>query len=185
MYYHFILNFIFKFHLVFINLFRWQWFKCVCPFIIIKRIPIFKSIMLDLSIKLSRYPQQDVTCMHWKHITQNLINILINWKRNQDLFNHFHLTTIIQQLQPIKSIMLNHIQVQFTNKDNTSYISPTSIIYNQITLFILYMATCMKYVLFLAKSTTLVKSNILLALIIPKSIYIHHHLHLCFHSWNQ
>jgi len=137
--------------------------------------------MIDLPIKLSRYTQQDVTCMHWNHITQNLINILINRKQNQDLFSHFHLTTIIEQLQPIKSIMLNHIQVQFTNNDNTSYISLTSIIYNQITLFILYMATCMKDVLFLAESSTLVKSNILSALIIPKSIYIHHHLHLCFH----
>ena len=63
--------------------------------------------------------------------------------------------------------MLNHIQVQFTNKDNTIYISPTFIIYNQITLFILYMATRIKDVLFLAESSTLVKSNILSALIMP------------------
>jgi len=60
---------------------------------------------------------------------------------------HFHLTTIIQQLQYIRSIMLNRIQVHFTNKGSTRYISTTSTIYNQTTHLVLYMAMPMKDVL--------------------------------------
>jgi len=56
---------------------------------------------------LIRSPQQDVTCMHWNYITQNLIYILPNKKCNQNLLSHFQLTTIIQQLEPIRFIMLN------------------------------------------------------------------------------
>jgi hypothetical protein len=49
----------------FINLFRLQWCKHVCPSILLKRILIFKFIMSSLSIKMSRSPQQNVTFMHW------------------------------------------------------------------------------------------------------------------------
>jgi hypothetical protein len=147
LYYHFSFTFPFQFQLVFIKLSRWQWCKCTYPSIIFKRIPIFKAIILYLPIKLSKSPQQDMTCMHWNHITHNLINILSNKKQDQDLLGHFHLTTIIQQLQSIRSIMLNCTQVHFTNKDSTGYISTTSTIYNKTTHLALYMATCIKDVL--------------------------------------
>jgi hypothetical protein len=153
----------------FINLFRLQWCKHVCPSILLKRILIFKFIMSSLSIKMSRSPQQNVTFMHWNHVTQNLINILLNWKRNQNLLSHFHLTTIIQQLQPLRSIMLNCTQIPWSN-----YINSTSIIYNQTIHLVLYMAMCMEDVLLLTISSTLAETNYLSASSLPKLISITH-----------
>jgi len=47
--------------------------------------------------------------------------------------------------------MLNHIQVQFTYKDSTSYISITPTIYNQTTHLVLYIEIHIEDVLLLAK----------------------------------
>jgi hypothetical protein len=153
----------------FVNLFRLQWCKHVCSFIVLKRIHIFKFIMSSLSIKMLRSPQQDVTFMHWNYVTQNLINIFSSWKRNQNLFSHFHLTTIIQQLQPLRSIMLNCTQIP-----RSSYINSTFIIYNQTIHLVLYMVTCMEDVFLLTISSTLAETNYLLASSLPKLIFIIH-----------
>ena len=70
--------------------------------------------------------------------------------------------------------MLNHTQVQFTNRGSTSYINATFTIYNQTTHLVLYNGTRMENVLFLVESSTQAKTNILLALIMPKPISIFH-----------
>jgi len=65
------------------------------------------------------------------------------------MLSHFHLTTIIQPLQSIRSIMLNSQQVQFTNKGNITHSNTTSTIYDQITHLVLHMTMYMKDVLHL------------------------------------
>lgn len=105
--------------------------------------------MCRFFVKLLWFPHEDVTCIHWKHITHNLINILSNKKWNQYLLSHFHLTTIIQSLQSIRSMMHNSTQVQFTSKGSTSYISIIFTIYNQTKHLVLYMATCLEDVFYL------------------------------------
>ena len=103
-------------------------------------IPIFNPIMNCLLIILSWSPQQNVTCLLWYHVAQNLINIFPNRKWNHNLFSHFHFTTIIQPLQSLyglacltvhKFSLLTRMALQTLTQLPLSIIKPHTLLYTK------------------------------------------------------
>src|ERR1041384_5661439 len=90
--------------------------------------------------------KQNLPSMHWHHITQHIIMIFTNGKRNDRLSIYLNLSTFIQPLKFVRAWVRLCRQPQSINQECTYHIGTATSIHNHTASLPLNMTSCMEQV---------------------------------------